>query len=171
MAEGTIYRHFASKDELLNEVYRAGVRVLRAPVREALTTQGGPCRAMLDQVATRWTDVAAREPGLIQLVFDPSNGTVLDDRSGLAMRDFRADLEQIIAAGKAAGQVRAGAAELWADVWLRVVRLGLDRVAARAWRPDDPGLEPLRNAAWDAIRSETPGDTPAASSTHQGDRS
>jgi AcrR family transcriptional regulator len=167
VAEGTIYRHFASKDELLNEVLRAGVRVLRAPIREA--ADGADCRTSLERVATRWLAIAAREPALVRLVFDPSLVPLFDERSRTAVRELRADLEQVVASGKAAGAVRGGGAELWAEVWLRMTRLAMDRVADGAWRPDDPGPVLVRSAAWDAIRTQPPGidDAPP----QQGDRS
>lgn len=167
VAEGTIYRHFASKDELLNEVFRAGVRVLRTPVREA--ADGADCRTCLDRVATRWMAIAAREPALIRLVFDPSLVPLFDERSRTAMRELRAELEQLIATGKAAGNVRGGGAELWAEVWLRMTRLAMDRVADGIWRPDDPGPALVRSAAWDAIRTPPEGLTDPP--PQQGDRS
>jgi AcrR family transcriptional regulator len=170
VAEGTIYRHFASKDDLLNEVFRAGVRVLRTPVREA--AESGDCRTCLDRVATRWAAIAAREPALVRLVFDASLVPLFDERSRTAARELRADVEQLVAAGKAAGEVRAGGADLWTEVWLRLARLVLDRVADGTWRPDDPGPGLVRSAAWDAIRAETAGAPVVTdSSTQQGDRS
>jgi AcrR family transcriptional regulator len=152
VAEGTIYRHFTSKDELLNEVYRAGVRVLRAPVREAASATEN-CRTSLERVATRWTTIAAREPALVRLVFDASIVPLFDDRSRAATRELRADVEQLVAAGKGAGEVRSGGADLWSEVWLRLTRLALDRVADGTWRPDDQGPGLVRSAAWDAIRT------------------
>jgi AcrR family transcriptional regulator len=151
IAEGTIYRHFASKDELLNEIYRAGIRLFLAPVRES--DPRASCRERLQQVARRWRDLAAREPALLRLVFSDVAAQLVDDKSRLSARDLRAELEKLVAAGKAAGEVRAGAAELWSDVWLHCVLLALERVSRGAWKPDEVPVQQVFDAAWDAIKS------------------
>jgi len=152
VAEGTIYRHFPSKDDLLNEVFRAAVRALTEPVKGA--DPAWPCRARLDHIVDRWMATATREPALIRLVFSTAFADMLDERSRAALRDLRGLIEQTIAAGKAAGAVRRGAAELWADIWLRLVLLPLERVAAGTWQPGDAATMQVRQAAWDAIRTE-----------------
>ena len=157
VAEGTIYRHFPSKDDLLNEVFRAAVRALADPLKGA--DPSWPCRARLDFVVDRWIGIATREPALVRLVFSTAFTDLLDDKSRAAQRDLRGLIEQTIAAGKAAGAVRRGGAELWADVWLRLVLLLLERVAAGTWQPGDSATTQVRQAAWDAIRLE---DVPSA---------
>lgn len=159
MAEGTIYRHFPSKEDLLNEIFRAAVRAFLEPLKAQDPMR--PCRERLDAVATRWAAMAAREPALIRLVFDPTFARFLDERSRTAQRDLRLQLEQVVAAGKAAGQVRLGNVDLWTEIWLRLVLLGLERVAAGQWQPADPAVVQVRQAAWDAIRL----DVPAAATT------
>jgi len=111
-----------------------------------------PCRERLDALATKWTAMAAREPALVKLVFDPSFARFLDERSRAAQRDLRGQIEQTVAAGKSAGEVRVGGADLWTEVWLRLVLLGLERVAAGQWQPGDAAAAQVRQAAWDAIR-------------------
>lgn len=152
VAEGTIYRHFPSKDDLLNEVFRAAVRALAEPLKGA--DPAWTCRARLDFVADRWVAIAKRDPTLVRLVFSQAFADVLDDRSRSAVRDLRALIEQTIAAGKSAGSVRRGAADLWADVWLELIVLVVERVAAGTWQPGDPAATQVRQAAWDAIRAE-----------------
>lgn len=153
VAEGTIYRHFASKDELLNEIYRAGVRLFAAAVRDADTR--AHCRDRLGQIARRWRDLAAREPAAVRLVFGDAFAAMLDDKSRAAVRDLHVELEKVIAAGKAAAEVRPGSAELWVDVWQRLVLLALERIARGAWKPDEPAVQQTFDAAWDAIRALT----------------
>lgn len=160
VAEGTIYRHFPSKEDLLNEIFRAAVRAFLEPVRSLDPAR--PCRERLDAVATRWTAMAAREPALVKLVFDPAFARFLDERSRTAQRDLRGQIEQVVAAGKAAGGVRLGGADLWTDVWLRLVLLGLERVAGGQWQPGDPATTHVRQAAWDAIRHDAPAAAHAA---------
>ncbi len=159
VAEGTIYRHFASKDELLNEVYRAGVRLFVAALKES-DARGG-CRARLEGVARRWRDIAAREPALVRLVFSDTFTVRVDERSRTALRELRAELEKLVAAGKAGGEIRPGAAELHAELWLRLIELVLDRTARGSWKPDDPAIAQVIEAAWDAIGA-SPARTPSS---------
>jgi hypothetical protein len=49
-----------------------------------------------------------------------------------------------------------GSAELWAEVWLRLVLLALDRIARGTWKADEPAVQQVFEAAWDAIRGERP---------------
>jgi AcrR family transcriptional regulator len=130
IAEGTIYRHFASKDELFNEIYRAGIRLFLGVVREADARER--CGERLRPVAQRWRDLALREPALLRLVFSDLAAQLVDEKSRVVARDLHTELEKVVAAGKAAGEVRPGAAELWAEMWLRCVLLALERVARGA---------------------------------------
>lgn len=150
VAEGTIYRHFPTKEHLLNEVYRAAVRALAEPCKASDPAR--PAGVRLAEIAARWATAAAREPHVVRLGFADRFAALLDDRSRAAARELRSAIEQIVAAGKAASEVRPGPAELSADVWLRVVSLGLDRITAGAWRPDDAGFAHVCQAAWDAVR-------------------
>jgi AcrR family transcriptional regulator len=154
IAEGTIYRHFASKEELLNEIYRAGIRVFLGVVREADPRER--CRERLQQVARRWRDLATREPALLRLVFSDVAAPLVDEKSRSSARELHGELERVVAAGKAAGDVRPGAAELWSEVWLRCVLMALERVARGTWKPDDPAVQHVFEAAWDAIRAAGP---------------
>lgn len=160
VAEGTIYRHFLSKDDLLNEVFRAGVRTFHDALKALDATR--PCQERLDATARHWLALAKRNPPLVRLVFDPGLTRLLDDRSRAALRELRGALEQTVAGGKAAGHVRRGNADLWADVWLRLIQLALDRVAAGQWQPEDEAASHVRQAAWDAIRSGMPTASDAA---------
>jgi hypothetical protein len=63
------------------------------------------------------------------------------------------DLEAVIADGKAAGQVRAGSARIWADVWLKLAVLILERAASGEWPHDHPGSRQVLDSAWTAIRA------------------
>lgn len=153
VAEGTIYRHFASKEQLLNEIYRAGVRVFVTIVREQPTAL--PCAERLQRIAASWRDVAVRNPPLVRLVFVSRIRTLLDARSRDAAKELRGEIEQLIASGKAAGQVRLGAVDVWADVWLQVIALMLERVANREWVPEQAGPRLAVESAWAAITATT----------------
>jgi AcrR family transcriptional regulator len=160
VAEGTIYRHFASKEQLLNEIYRAGVRVFVTIVREQPTAL--PCAERLQRIAAGWRDVALRNPPLVRLVFVSRIRNLLDARSRDAARELRGEIEQLIASGKAAGQVRLGAVDVWADVWLQVIALMLERVANKEWAPEQAGPRLAVESAWAAITASGTSAAPAA---------
>ncbi len=150
VAEGTIYRHFASKQHLLNELYRAAGRWAVRLVKEADALNVGP-REKLAELGRGLVAGAGREPAVAQLFFLQRQGDLLDDESGKVGRDFRLGLESLIAQGKADGSVKPGAAEVWAAVWLGVVTLVIDRVTAKEWPENHAGVALTLDAAWDAI--------------------
>jgi len=151
VAEGTIYRHFASKEHLLNEVFRRaqrwaldllqgleGDRLRRAPERLALVG-----RAFVDQ--------AAQQPALLRMLLSTENDPFLDEHSQAARRDVAGGLVQLVAMGKSDGQVRSGPAELWASIWLAIVGYAVERVASGDWAADSTQAAMTLEAAWDAI--------------------
>ncbi len=150
IAEGTIYRHFPGKQQLLNEVYRAAVSAFARLMREA---PHEPCPERLARVATAWRDLAAREPALVRLVFVARFRGLLDQKSRDAWTELRRELETIIATGKGTGHVRPGPVELWADIWLQLVTLMLERVAAKDWTPEQPAVQQVVESAWIAMRA------------------
>lgn len=150
VAEGTIYRHFNSKEHLLNEVYREAVRQLQHDIVN--TPRGLRCREVLDAIAEKWRQVALRDPALVSLVFGRRWGDLLDPKSRQAFAEFKGELGKVIAAGKAAGQVRPGAVDLWTDVWLALVVLMLRRTTSREWPAAHPAPLQVMEAAWDAIK-------------------
>lgn len=151
VAEGTIYRHFASKEELLNELYRAALRVLSDEVKAVPPT--ADCRGRLEAVAARWRELATRDPALIKLIFTARLGPFLDARSREAYAQLREELTRVIASGKAAGEVRTGAADLWANVWLALIVHMLEQVASKDWGPQHPAPALVIQAAWNAIQA------------------
>src|SRR6266511_4279226 len=150
VAEGTIYRHFDGKQHLLNELYRAGARWAAKLVKEADALKVGP-REKLAELARGLVTGAAHEAAVARLFFIQRQEDLLDDESRKTARDFRLGLESLIAQGKADGSVKAGAAEVWAGVWLGVVTLVIDRVSAKEWPDSHAGVKLALDAAWDAI--------------------
>ena len=151
VAEGTIYRHFPSKEQLLNEIYRGAVNHFMQFVTSAPGAIS--CRQRLQVVVENWIRVASREPGLVKLVFVSPPTGLLDTRSQSAYRTMRNELERVIATGKAAGESRPGPVDLWSDVWLQLVTLVLRRVAAAEWSPEQTTTRQVVDAAWAAISS------------------
>jgi AcrR family transcriptional regulator len=152
IAEGTIYRHFASKQQLFNELYRAAQRWATKIVRETgRDRETGPARAQLTAVAHGLVEGAAHDTAVVKLGLLEPLGAVLDDESHKTEREFRLALERIIAEGKAQGSVRAGAVEIWAGVWLAAISHALEKVVAGDWKPGDTGVRLVIDAAWKAI--------------------
>jgi len=152
IAEGTIYRHFASKQQLLNELYRAAQRWAARVVQEAARNpQGGTARAQLTAVANGLVEGAANEAAIVKLGLLEPLAALLDDESHRTEREFRSALERIVAEGKAQGTVRAGAVEVWAGVWLSVIGHALRKIVGGEWKPGDASVRLVIDAAWRSI--------------------
>jgi AcrR family transcriptional regulator len=152
VAEGTIYRHFPSKQQMLNDLYRGALRwAVKAVEDSGDPTSSPPPRARLAQVAQALVDGAGRDPAVVKLGLLEGHDAVLDDESRKTAREFRMALERIIAQGKAEGAVRAGAVAVWAGVWLAVVGYALERVVSKEWKPGDAGVGLVIEAAWETI--------------------
>jgi AcrR family transcriptional regulator len=144
VAEGTIYRHFASKEQLFNEIYRAGVRLFVTVVKETVPRR-------LERIAAAWRDIALKNPHVVQLVLVSRLKSLLDPRSRDAAKELRDEVEKLIASGKSAGLVRPGAVEVWADIWMQLITLMLERVANKEWTQDQTAPRLAVEAAWAAI--------------------
>lgn len=152
IAEGTIYRHFESKEHLFNEIYRAALRTFAKALQEAETET--TCSEQLRAVARSWHDIVVATPALATLVFGEDADSHLDARSRERYSEVRARLEQIVALGKAAGDVRAGSVDVLTDVWLALVVLLLKRSTAQDTRFHAAAVEQVIDSAWLAIRAQ-----------------
>ena len=152
IAEGTIYKHFASKQHLVNELYRAAQRWAARVVQEtARDPQPGTARVRLAAVAHGLVEGSAQETAIVKLGLLEPLSSVLDEESRKTEREFRAALERIIAEGKAQGSVRAGAVEVWSGVWLSVISHALRKIAAGEWKTADTSVRLVIEAAWKSI--------------------
>jgi AcrR family transcriptional regulator len=150
IAEGTIYRHFTSKQQLLNELYRGAARWATKLVREA-DGHAGPPREKLARLGALLLDGAVREPAVVRLFFFQDHAPLLDEGSRATAREFRGALESVLAQGKADGTVRAGGVDVLAAAWLGVLRVALERILAHDWGVTSAGVQVCQAAAWDAI--------------------
>jgi len=152
IAEGTIYRHFASKQQLVNELYRAAQRWAAKVAQEtAHDPDARAAKAQLTAVAHGLIEGAARDTAVVKLGLLERLDAVLDDESRKTAREFRLALERIVAEGKAQGTVRTGAVEIWAGVWLATISHAVEKVVAGDWKPADAGVRLVIDAAWRAI--------------------
>jgi AcrR family transcriptional regulator len=151
VAEGTIYRHFPSKQAVLNAAYQDVQRWGTATMREITV---GPSRTVgerLSVLGRAWLDQAAKDPARIRLLLGWRDMPELDEASRAAAAELRNGLEHLIAHGKQEGSVRAGVVELWTAVWLTLVAFAAERVASREWTPSHPHALATLDAAWEAI--------------------
>jgi AcrR family transcriptional regulator len=151
IAEGTIYRHFRGKQQLLNELHRGAARWATGLVGEAEAASAGAVRTRLAALGDALVQGAGREPDVVRLFFFQDHGALLDDTSRAAGRAFRTALERLIAQGKADGSVRPGGVDVLAAAWLAVMRVALERVVTREWAINSAGVGVCREAAWAAI--------------------
>jgi AcrR family transcriptional regulator len=163
VAEGTIYRHFSGKEELLLAAYREaqswGLELVRGQDGDK-TLQP---RDRLLAVARRMVTAAERDPAMIRMLLRRRDEGYLDDGSRGAAREFREALQSIVASGKSDGLVRQGPADLWTSVWLALVAFAAERVSAKEWTPDHQQVGLTLEAAWDAIAAEKRGGGEAGS--------
>lgn len=157
VAEGTIYRHFTSKEQLLNEAHRKahGWALEALAVLEADRVRRGPERLAL--FGRQIVDKAAQDPPLVRMLLSTANDPFLDESSRTARRGFREGLVQLVAMGKSDGQVRSGPAEVWAEIWLAIIGYAAERVAAGEWVSESAQIGLTLEAAWSAIAARAPG--------------
>ena len=152
IAEGTIYRHFASKQQLVNELYRAAQRWAAKVVQERTRDPDArTARAQLTAVAHGLIEGAAHDTAVVKLGLLERLEGVLDDESRKTEREFRLALERMVAEGKAQGTVRTGAVEIWAGVWLATISHAVQKIVSGEWKTGDTGVRLVIDAAWKAI--------------------
>ncbi len=151
IAEGTIYRHFKSKEQLLNACHRVALQWAIETLRGTGEDRELRASPRLAGFARQLVARAAEHPPEVRMLLEAGDGPFLEEGTRALRRAFADGLIQIIATGKADGMVRPGPAEVWAAVWLAVVELAVDRVASGEWTIDSGNVSLAIQAAWDAI--------------------
>ena len=151
IAEGTIYRHFTGKEQLLDEVCRQsydwGIELLGA--LEADRVRRAPER--LASLAQSLVTEAGHQPSRVRLLIREDHLDMLGKVALDRRRIFHERLSHLVATGKADGLIRTGPAELWASVWFVVVRHLVEQVATGSWELNSPMIPLTIDAAWSAI--------------------
>lgn len=155
VAEGSIYRHFRGKEALFNATRRHALDWALGVV-EDVTAGRHPARDALTRIGRRLAEAAARDAPAVRMVLAPPPDAPSPDEL-VTSRDqaFGSALQGIMAGAKSNGEVRAGPAELWAGVWLAVVRHAVLRVANGEWPADHPHVALALDAAFDAVAAQT----------------
>src|SRR6478672_11720543 len=81
IAEGTIYRHFSGKDELLNAAYRQVQDWAAGMVKEIESDRLLPVRDRLLSIARRLLEEAARDGAAMRMLLQTRDERHLDERS------------------------------------------------------------------------------------------
>lgn len=103
VGQGTLYRHFATREALLAEVYRADVDALVAAAPKLLA-QHPPVEAL-----ARWFREVARYAKVKRGVFTAVTSPVRTDLAGSSVGRIGDAIGMILDAGKAEGQIRSNA--------------------------------------------------------------
>ena len=159
VAEATIYRHFSGKEALLNAAVMEAAEWGLSLVSAGETEHRLDAEVALGLIGREMVRVAERDPALVRMLLRSPEESLHAEGTRQAIKDFRAGLHQIMAAGKQRGRIRPGSAELWAAVWLALAGFVAERVAAKEWGVDHPNVELAFESAWQAVAYRMP-DTP-----------
>ena len=165
VAEGTIYRHFPSKQALLNAAYQETQRWGAATIRDVMAGASRPARERLRSLGRVWLETAERDPARIRLLLLWRGQRELDDTSRAAAAEWRQALEHLVALGKQEGSVRPGGVELWTSVWLALAGFAAGKVADREWPAHHGHATATIDAAWEAIAARGKSPQGAASAS------
>jgi AcrR family transcriptional regulator len=159
VAEATIYRHFSGKEALLNAAAMEAVGWGLSLVSAGENEHRLDAEVALGLLGRELVQVAERDPARVRMLLHPAEESLHEEATRQAIKEFRAGLQQIMAAGKQRGRIRPGSAELWAAVWLALAGFVAERVAAGEWGADHPNVELALEAGWQAVAYRMP-DTP-----------
>jgi AcrR family transcriptional regulator len=153
VAVGTVYRYFATKEALVNALYRhwKGVynAMVLAPLPKGLTVR--------DRFTTYWgrmTEFARRHPRATRFMDLHHHGAYLDEESRALSRAYREVAEAFFAEARRSGEVRAlDPVMVVALMWGAAA--GLAKFASQgALTLDGATAAAMEEALWRAIRND-----------------
>jgi AcrR family transcriptional regulator len=155
VAAGTIYRHFASKDELVNAVYRRAKQQVIAQVLDGLPG-AGPVRGQFHELWQRLRGFATAAPVAFAFLELHHHGDYLDRASRALEVEALLPVARFLDGAATAGQVRAILPQaLMAMVWGAFVGLIKAERAGYLRFTDDLSAQ-IEATLWDAIRASKP---------------
>ncbi|MCE9571855.1 MAG: TetR family transcriptional regulator [Deltaproteobacteria bacterium] len=152
VAAGTIYRHFASKDELVNAVYRRAKQQLMAQVLDGLPGPGA-VREQFHELWQRLRAFAHAEPIAFAFLELHHHADYLDHESRTLELQALLPVAKFLEAAAAAGHVRAIPPQaLMAMVWGAFIGLIKAQRTGYLRFTDDLSAQTCATL-WDAIRA------------------
>jgi AcrR family transcriptional regulator len=154
IAPASLYRHVASKEQLVNEVYRNAKALLATALFSAVpaaTVGTAPLREQFHQLWWALVRFARTEPRAFAFLELHHHGDYLDAESRAVELRVLAPIAQVVERGRAAGVLKSQPAPaLIVTVWGAFV--GMVR-AARAgyFTLDDDVCRAVEHTSWDAI--------------------
>jgi len=160
IAAGSIYRHFASKEQLVNELYRSCKQLLAAALAAAVPP-AAPYRTQFHLLWRALYRFAIEQPRAFAFLELHHHGDYLDAQSRAVELRILAPIARVVEQGRSAGALKPiPSPALIVTVWGAFV--GMVK-AARAgyFALTDDLCEQVETAAWDAIAAAPPpGDRP-----------
>ena len=151
VAAGTIYRHFESKEAIVNALYARYKQALGAALLSDFPFASPP-RAQFHHFFTRFLAFARREPEALKFLEAHHHAPYLDAPCRALETQILQPFREFFAQGERARVIRRGAPEaLGAIVWGGLV--GMVRAGWEGHLTLDPKSERVaEEALWDAIR-------------------
>ena len=160
VAVGTLYRYFASKEDLVNAVFRDTKTRLGEHLLNGVEQEGDP-RTLFVTLWDRLVAFARQQPRAFRFLEMQDHARYLDDASRGTEKELLGPLNRMVVAGQQAGVFHPG---LRADVaialfWGAVVGLfKAERDGYLELGEDD--LDAARRACWQALATPGTGETP-----------
>lgn len=148
MAEGTLYRHFKSKDELLIAAYRQ----LKADVFDRVSAETGTGASVKDRARAMWLGMwKTYENDLAAFTFGQrfAESALSKDEGGAAHEAMMGHIFAIIADGQKSGEIREGEHSILIAYFFPPLIAMLKQVnAGRVWTEAE--VELAIDCAWQA---------------------
>lgn len=148
---GTIYRYFASKDALVNELYRYWKRQAASYLMQSFAGECEP-RERFHRLCQATIRFALDQPRAFRFLELHHHGSYLDGESVALERDLVSAASKLIASLQASGVLRSGDPHLLLML-LHHALVGIVRAAEEGWIAlDEDVLALAEEALWAAIR-------------------
>lgn len=156
VAVGTIYRHFADKQALVNEVFRVTKRELQMALADGFDTARS-ARELFDDFWARLTGFARRQPLAFQFMEMQDHLPYLDDASKQVEVEILSPIVEMLLTQRETGLIPTPmhTAPLIAMIWGAVVGMfKYERVGY--FKLTDNDLHAARDALWAALTHTLP---------------
>jgi AcrR family transcriptional regulator len=146
VSRATVYRHFATREALIDAIRRQAVEQGEEGVRLCRLDEG-PAADALGRAAVQWLDIARRY-SFAQLAGQPGS----DDERATQRRIFREPLTRLIERGQAAGEFSAQHSPAWAVQVFGALLLAAVRAVQDGTLPEDEAAGALLDTLLKGLR-------------------